>query len=151
MKYLYMYFGLLLALLAVPGGTDAAKLAPAQLVYIQSEDELVSIRTDMGNIGEGESLEEAFADLGATTPGKVFLDTAEYLIVDEASRRYLPELSDWLKERCLVCQGEGIEDLLGAAIYLDAHQPTVKLGDLSDRNKDLPLLTEIDERFWLKG
>ena len=151
MKQLYLYFVVLLALLLLPGGTDVGKLAPAEVVYVQSVGELVSIRTDMGNIGLGGDLEEAFEDLEKTTPGKVFLDTADYLLVDAASKLLLPELAERLKGDCRVCQTEGVADLSGAAAYLDAHPPGVKLEESCSDDSLLPVLTEIDERFCLKG
>ena len=151
MKQIYIYFGVLLALLLLPGGTDAAKLAPAQLVCVQTDGQTVRIRTDLGNLGNGRTLSDAFADLENTTPGKVFLDTADYLVVDENSIGYLPDLAQWVKGDCLVCIGKGIEDLSGAATYLDSHPPGVKLEDCQGGNKALPYLTENDERFCLKG
>lgn len=151
MKQLYIYFGILLALLLLPGGTDAAKLVPAQLVYVQRQGDDITVRTDMGNMGKGRDLTEAFVDLEKTTSGKVFLDTADYLLVNEAAINLLPELKSWLKGDCYICVADEIEDLEGAAVYLDAHPPELKLRELSRENGDLPLLIEIDERFCLKG
>ena len=113
MKQVWIYFGVLLALMLLPAGTDAAKLAPAQLVYVQTNGSEITVRTDLGNMGSGRDLSEAFKDLENTTPGKVFLDTADYLLVDETSVRYLQELGGWLKGDCLVCLGKKIKDLPG--------------------------------------
>lgn len=149
MKQLYIYLATAVALLLLPGGTDAAKLAPAQLVYVQTEGQTVTVRTDMGNMGLGENLEEAFADLERTTPGKIFLDTADYLLVDSESTKLLPELKGWLKGNCLVCTSETVKDLPGAAGYLDAHPPGTKLKHCTGENVLLQVLTEIEERFCL--
>lgn len=151
MKQVWIYFGVLLALMLLPAGTDAAKLAPAQLVYVQTNGSEITVRTDLGNMGSGRDLSEAFKDLEDTTPGKVFLDTADYLLVDETSVRYLQELGGWLKGDCLVCLGKEIKDLPGAADYLDAHPPRQKLKDCRGDEVILPHLTEMDERFCLKG
>lgn len=151
MKQLYIYFGILLALLLLPGGTDAAKLAPAQVVYVQVQGDEIIVRTDMENEGRGADLKEAFDDLENTTSGKVFLDTADYLLVDEASMGYLQELTEWLKGTCLVCKAENVENLLDAAIYLEAHPPGQKLKDCRFGSNALPILTENDGRFCLKG
>ena len=151
MKQIYIYLGIFLALLLLPGGTDAAKLAPAQVVSVQTEDGEIMVRTDLGNFGRGADLEEAFADLEDTTSGKVFLDTADYLLVDEASMAYLPELTQWLKGNCLVFKSGEVEDLEGAALYLDAHPAGLELKECRSGNEDLPIVTETDGRFCLKG
>lgn len=151
MKHLYIYFGVLIALLFLPGGTDAAKLAPAQVVSVETGGEQIVVRTDLGNLGEGTGLVEAFSDLENTTSAKVFLDTADYLLVDEGAVKYLAELKRWLKGDCRVCLGENIEDLAGAGKYLDAHLPGIKLKDCRGTSEGLPYLTETDERFCLKG
>ena len=141
---------LLMALLLLPGGTDAAKLAPAQLVCLQTVDGEITVRTDLGNMGRGTDLEEAFADLENTTAGKVFLDTADYLLVDEGSMKYLPEAAEWLKGNCFVFRAGEVQDLESAAVYLDAHPVGVKLKECRTGNEDLPIVTETDGRFCLK-
>lgn len=151
MKQIWLFLAAALGLMLLPGGTDAAKLAPAQVVCVQTAEGIVTVRTDFGNMGSGRDLSEAFKDLENTTPGKVFLDTADYLLVDETSVRYLQELGGWLKGDCLVCLGKEIKDLPGAADYLDAHPPRQKLKDCRGDEVVLPHLTEMDERFCLKG
>ena len=151
MRTLCMYFAVLLTFTFLPGGIDAAKLAPAELVYVQTEGQVVTVRTDLENAGRGSNLAEAFADLENTTAGKVFLDTADYLLVDETSVMHLRELAQWLKGDCLVCIAREVENLSGAATYLDSHRPEVRLEDCGNGNVDLMYLTEMDERFCLKG
>lgn len=143
----------ILAVLALllPRGTDASELAPAQVVYVQVDGQTVTVRTDLGNIGKGKNLQEAFLDLNNTTPAKVFLDTADYLLINEKGISVLPELQLWLKGSCMVCVANEITDLQSAAEYLKAHSPELKLKDWSAGGMDLPLLTESDERFCLKS
>lgn len=150
MKHIWIFLAAVLGSMLLYNGTDAAKLAPAQVVCVQSADGVVTVRTDLGNMGRGKDLEQAFLDLEDTTPAKVFLDTADYLLVDEISRKYLPELRKWLKGDCRVCEVGEIQDLETAAIYLVAHPPKPKLRDLAGEESALPYLTETEERFCLK-
>lgn len=151
MKQIWIYLVTALGLMLLTNGTDAAKLAPAQVVCVQTGEGVVTVRTDLGDMGRGADLREAFSDLEATTPAKVFLDTADYLLVDKTAKKYLPEMRQWLKGDCRVCEVGEIEDLLGAAAYLDAHPPTTKLRDLIAAEMPLPYLTENEGRFCLKG
>lgn len=151
MKQLYIYLTAALALLLLPGGTDVAKLAPAELVYVQTYGKGVTVRTDLGDYGIGQNLQEAFADLENTTTGKVFLDTAEYLLVNEEGIGQLEELKSWLKEDCRVCLANEIEDLESAAAYLNAHPPSMRLKEWSGIRNQLTVLTETNKRFCIKG
>ena len=150
MKQLSVFLAALLGLLLLPRGTDVAKLAPAQLVRVERDGAEIVIRTDLGNVGRGTNLDAAFEDLKRTTPGVVFLDTAQYLVLDENSVSCLEELSHWVKKTCRVSIGEGIRDLQGASAYLQTHPPRVKIGESKAGCRDLPHLTELNGRFSIK-
>lgn len=150
MKLLYIYIALCLLLLTLPGGQDVGGLAPAELVYVQKTGGGVKVGTDMGNLGAGKDLASAFEDLKNTTPGEVFLDTADYLLVSENSIGLLPELRTWLGQGCRVCVAVDVTDLTGAAYYLNAHPPGTRLGSVAEENMALPILTECRGRFCLK-
>lgn len=149
MKQLLVYLAVALGLTLLPGGTDVGKLAPAQVVQIYAEEEKWVVRTDLGNEGKGESLEEAFGDLQLRTPGEVFLDTAEYLLISGEAAGELPVLKRWLKKNCLVCINDGVEDLESAAAYLEAHPPGQRLKDCANGTEICDALQEEDGRFRL--
>ena len=149
MRYLFLYIVIALAMLLLPKGTDASKLAPAELVYVSVEDGMTQISTDLGNSGRGRTLAEAFKDLENTTPGKVFLDTAEYLLIDREMADQLPQLKEWLKGNCLICLADGVEDMEGAARYLTAHPPGTKLKSCDGEAPLTEMLQEENGRFCL--
>lgn len=101
-------------------GTDISDLEPVELVRVTTAD-TVRIETDTGAAGQGNTLQEAVADLHATASGTVFLDTAQYLLLDKEA--YLPELYDLLRPACRVALARGDMDLTEAARYLEAHTP----------------------------
>ncbi len=150
MKQVLVYLAVALGLTQLPGGTDVGKLAPAQLVHIYMEEEKTVVRTDLDNMGMGDSLEAAFADLQARTPGKVFLDTAEYLLISREAEAQLPAISRWLKKECLVCLSDGVEDLASAAAYLQAHPPELKLKGCKDGAMVCQILQEEYGQFRLE-
>ena len=85
-KWLYM---LLLALAAflLPGkGTDVGELIPVELVRLTAGDGTFVAAADTGDFGTGATLEEAMADLASSAPGKVFLETADYLLLAPQTR-----------------------------------------------------------------
>lgn len=109
-------------------GTDISRLDPVQVVRVSVSDG-VTVETDTGAVGIGSDLEEAIADLHASTSKTVFLDTAQYLLLSGSAERYLPELSMLLRPASQVCLAEGEMDLKAAAEYLGAHSPENRLLD----------------------
>ena len=79
-----------LAVIALAAGlgdrTDIGKLQPVALLQLSREARTLVIETDTGDMGQGETLEEAFEDLKQSTPAAIFLETADYLLVTEDTR-----------------------------------------------------------------
>ena len=61
---------------------DVAMLEPVQAVYIYQKHGTLCIETDTGASGSGNTLTEAAADLKSSASGEIFLDTAEFLLLD---------------------------------------------------------------------
>ena len=61
---------------------DIARLEPVRAVYLCIEQGLTTIETDTGTTGTGADLESAYADLRNNADREIFLDTAEFLILD---------------------------------------------------------------------
>ena len=61
---------------------DVAKLEPIQTLYVYINGTELSIETDTGAKGTGKTLTEAAADMKANASGEIFLDTAEFLLLD---------------------------------------------------------------------
>lgn len=114
-------------------GTDVAQLLPVQTVAITRQGGQIVLRTDTVASGVGEDFTEALENLHATTPARVFLETAEYLLIDPALLNLLPSLLNDLRPSCRVCKLEGEGDLTLVGDYLRIHQPkSALLACLSD-------------------
>lgn len=144
MKYWAWYIGAVVLVAALGWmpfqGTDVARLQPVELISVSQEENRVLVETDTGDSGRGETLELALEDLKNSTPGEIFLETAEYLLITPEGQSLLPELTKTLRPSCKVCLREGIVDLEEAAAYLSAHEPWLTLQDYRTGEKNLPTL-----------
>ena len=85
MKKWFWPVGLLAAavLLRLPHpARDIARLEPVRAVYLYQKDGLTIIETDPGTTGTGADLETAYAALRNNADREIFLDTAQFLILD---------------------------------------------------------------------
>lgn len=150
MKYWAWYIGAVV-LVAILGwmpfqGTDVARLQPVELISVSQEENQVLVETDTGDSGRGQTLELALEDLYNSTPGEIFLETAEYLLITPEAQSLLLELTQTLRPSCKVCLREGEADLAEAAAYLSVHEPRLTLQDYRTGEKDIPKLKMEGER-----
>lgn len=120
----------LAALILLPksnAGTDVAELEPVGTLRAGTDQGRLTLETDTGQYGEGGDLAEAVADMNETASGKVFLETASYLLVTPSAVRWLPELAEVLRPNCRVCLDISGEELQTAAEYLVIHRPELTL------------------------
>ena len=117
-----------LALAAPRERADVGKLRPVEVIAVNQSGEGYVIRTDLGDRGAGATLAEAVNDLRDTAPGIVYLDTAEYLLLENevTDTAYLEQI---LKPRVRVCGAQTGIDLEGSGQYLDIHRPKERLRD----------------------
>lgn len=127
MKWIFYIIALTAAILLRPKAADVAKLQPVEVVMLYTQDAEVVLKTDTGDYGRGVSAEAALRDLKKTTPGTVYLDTAEYLLVPETDQLLIEKIEKYMKEDVLLCCAEENIDLVTAAKYLDNHPPKTKL------------------------
>ena len=150
MKYWAWYIGVVV-LVAILGwmpfqGTDVARLQPVELISVSQAKSQILVETDTGDSGQGQTLELALEDLYDSTPGEIFLETAEYLLITPEAQPLLPELTQTLRPSCKVCLREGEVDLEEAAAYLSVHEPELTLQDYRTGEKDIPKLKMEGER-----
>ncbi|MBR5293626.1 MAG: hypothetical protein IKU31_02545 [Oscillospiraceae bacterium] len=108
---------------------DIADLKPVRVVYIHMEGRTLHIETDTGDSGAGGELTEACADLRSKADGEIFLDTAEFLILDP--KVPITEVFDsLLRPDCRVTFADAPPDLEKAAAYLAQHPPILTLARL---------------------
>jgi len=150
MKKSIIYALLLIAAFVLPiQGVDVGKLLPVELVQIYREENAVVIATDAGESGVGASVEDAIENLKSTTTGIIFLDTADFLLIDETAQEEAPELAKHLKQSVRVCYSDTDIDLKAAAEFLSIHKPKVRLGD-QQHSDEAQILTKENGRILLK-
>ena len=108
---------------------DIAKLKPVRAVYLYMESEKLHIETDTGDSGSGRTLSEAYADMRSGANGEIFLDTAEFLILDP-SVPVTEEFCTLLRPACKVVYSERKPDLKAMPDYLAIHPPKTTLAHL---------------------
>ena len=108
---------------------DVAKLEPVQTVAVCMAGEQIELETDTGNKGRGSTVSEAVSDLEKQTPGVIYMDTAEYLLLTEDAVQYVQDLRQYLRPRVLVCIWDGKGSVSGAAKYLNVRNDLPQLCD----------------------
>ena len=126
-----LYICILASLLFAPvERLDVAQLQPVQTVAVAADDKAVTIETDTGSKGEGETLREAVEDLEQNTPGVIYLDTAQYLLLTEATESYAAQLLEFMEAKVRVSLWDGKGSVKEAAKYLDVRKDLPRLKDL---------------------
>lgn len=113
---------------------DISRLEPVQAVYLYMEDGQLHIGTDTGDHGCGRALTEAADHMKADSDGEIFLETAEFLIL-EPDVPITPDFFELLRPSCKVCFTWQTPDLSAAAQYLSQHPPEITLSQLRARAK----------------
>lgn len=128
-------------------GTDIGELAPVEIVWLTQEDGNVGVFTDTGDWGWGVDVLSALDNLKATAPGTVFLDMADYLIVQRGSEKLLEQVYHILRPSCMICVGEDMPDMEQVSGFLRAHEPEVTLRQYQNGSVELPSLTVENGRY----
>lgn len=114
---------------------DVAKLEPVQTVAVYINDAAVILETDTGDKGEGADVEGALEDLEENTPGVIYLDTAQYLLVSEQAESYVDSLREYLSPSVRACLWDEKGSVKDAAQYLDVRSDLPKLKDWKTSQK----------------
>lgn len=133
MRILLYIIILALLLLAPVERLDVAKLEPVQTVAIRVEKNSVILETDTNNRGEGTNIADALSDLEDSTPGVIYLDTAEYLLVSENATIYVDALRRYFSPSVKVSLWDGESSVESAAQYLAVRDDLPKLRDWQDK------------------
>ena len=100
---------------------DVGTLQPVEIICISKEEEIITIRTDTGDFGQGETIGQAVKDLQDTAMGIVYFDTAEFLLLDRGVQTEVAQLLEQLHASVRVCLVQGEPDLTSVKKYLRAH------------------------------
>lgn len=109
---------------------DVAKLKPVQTVAVSIEEGQVVIETDTKNRGRGRSVREAVENLEENTPGVIYLDTAQYLLVTEEAMSQLEEMKSYMYPSVCVSLWDGKGSVETAAQFLELRPDLPRLEDL---------------------
>lgn len=130
-------------------GTEIAKLAPVEVVWLSQIGDFVYLETDMSDAGMGKDVSSALQDMKAKAPGIIFMETANYLIVQQGDEKLLEQMFSVLRPSCMVCICEEKPALEDSAAFLSVHEPGVTLRQLRAASKKLPLLKQGQGRLEL--
>ncbi len=148
MKRWIFYIATVALLAATPfRGTDIASLAPVEVVWLTEMGGQVYLETDTGDVGWGADVRSALENMKAAASGSVFLETADYLIVEQGAEVLFEQVYDILRPSCMVCTAETMPDMEAAAAYLAAHEPKTTLRQRQVDQRNLPVLRERAGRF----
>ena len=143
-----IYGALVAAALLIPTTPqELGKLKPVEVVKLNKEEGMIRIETDTGDSGLGETVELALRESKATTPGTIYLDTAEYVLLPKQEEELLHQLSAHLNPSVRICTWEGNIDLNEASGYLNAHKPR---NEMKHYKAGMPLQTLSSENGVLK-
>lgn len=143
MKKIILYIFIMVGTLLLPTQKqDVADLEPIQAVWLRMENEMLVLQTDTEDIGIGQNAAEALADMKLHSPGIVYLDTAEYLLVSQNAMSRISELNGILNKSVRVSLWNGEGDLVEAARYMQSHKTGIELGDWS-KEKELEKIPKI--------
>lgn len=109
---------------------DVGELEPVAAARISQTPEGVIIRTDTGGEGFGENLQFAVEDLRCRSVRVVFLDSANFLLLENLSEEVWAQLGDYFRPGCYVCRVESEMDLAAAAQYFAVNPPEQTLARL---------------------
>jgi hypothetical protein len=147
---LFVVAAVIISLLPKGQGTDIGKLQPAELIYIYKEENTLVLETDTGDVGSGETLQEALADMEATSFGEVFLETMNWILVTEDTKQILKNQWEKFRLSAQVVLVTGPVDVKTISQYLQIHKSNVTLKDYVAGQKELPKLMTAGERYYLE-
>jgi len=149
-RWYWIAVGLIVLFLLPEGqGMDVSQLQPMELIYICMEEGRVVVRTDTGDEGSGNTLDTALMNLHASSNGKVFLDTADYVLVTEDTKDLIEEMGGILRLSARVILASGQIDPEAVPQYLAAHDSRVTLKDCMSGEQTLPKLMTAGKRYYL--
>lgn len=119
-------------------GSDINELEPVVAIQIQTDPDGIRVITDTGSSGYGATLEAALENLHSSATKRIFMETAQFLLVEEES--CLNEMMDLVRPSCRVCLTKGQLDLTLAAQYLKIHGGTMSLLEYRAGKRDLAII-----------
>ena len=148
-KWIVMLLALLAFTVLPSSGTELGELRPVSLLVIRTQGNNIQLLTDTLDLGTGETLDAALQNLEDTTPGHLFLDTVENLILTKEAKFLIPQLKQLLRPGVTVCAAKSELNPETAPEYLNSHTPRYRLSDVDD-STPLQMLNYSEERYFLE-
>lgn len=148
-KWIVMLLALLAFTVLPSSGTELGELRPVSLLVIRTQGNNIQLLTDTLDLGTGETLDAALQNLEDTTPGHLFLDTVENLILTKEVKFLIPQLKQLLRPGVTVCTAKSELNPETAPEYLNSHTPRYRLSDV-DESTPLQMLNYSEERYFLE-
>ena len=147
MKRIMLYLLILVLAWIIPTErVDIAQLRPVEVIAIYKNGDTVVMATDTEDMGVGSSAAAALENMRSTSPAIIYLDTAEYLLVEVSAQTEAETIRQELKKSVRICGIEGTIDLKSAAEYLPVHGDLPSVSDWN-RGEYLPLLHVENDRL----
>ena len=150
-RWMWIICGILAFQMLGKTGEDLETLKPVQLLQVEKEQEQIILKTDTGDRVRGNTLRLALEDMQETADGRIFLETADYLLLTEGTEELVPELRKQLRPAVRLCMAEKNGNLKKLAQFLSAHEPGVSLGQYGYGKEKLPVLIMRKGRLKLAG
>ena len=112
---------------------DIARLEPVRAVYLYMEQGLTTLETDTGTTCTGADLESAYAALKTNADREIFLDTAQFLILDPHVT-ITDDFYELLRPTTRVVFSNEKPNLETVSDYLTLHRPVLTLAKLRATN-----------------
>ena len=147
MKRILLYILLMAAALMAPVEcADVGKLRPIETVSVYRENDWVVLRTDTDDVGIGSTAMQALQNMKDSASGIIYLDTAEYLLVEKNAQDTAEELRSVLKDKVQLCLAAKEIEPADATKYLSAHGGLPQMKDWKS-GQELPALMQYGERL----
>lgn len=143
MKKIILFVIILLIASWIPvSKTDISNLKPIQAIFINKDGDNYIVKTDTDDLGIGKSIKEAVETMKTRCEKLIYLDTAQYLFVDQDARETIDDISQYLKDKVVICIWDGVGEIKSAAQYVRAHRIGIKIKDYFS-NVQLPVIPDL--------
>ena len=132
-------------------GTDIGKLHPVEVIRIATENGSVYIETDSGISGVGENLEEAIYDMKQSASGHVFLETANFVLIDALDSQLLLAIGEYFRPACQIYLYSGDGEMENIGKYLESHPSQVTALSYRQGVEEIPHIIINGEEYRFAG
>lgn len=147
MKRILIYIVLVAAAILVPvERADVGKLRPIETVSVYKENDWIVLRTDTDDVGIGGTATQALQNMKDSASGIIYLDTAEYLLVEKDAQDAAEELRSVLKEKVKLCLAAKEIEPKAATKYLSVHSDLPQMKHWKP-GQELPALMQYGTRL----